>query len=356
MKGLFIAAVGVSTTLATPLTLQKVSQSEASAPIPHISEYLVNHIKSKQNTWRPVEHDDESYPYKNWTLDQWRRLIRTKPRPPIPNDFKRDLPVKEISYDKEKIPSQFDARAFWPDCQQVGLIRDQGNCGSCWAFGTTSAMSDRLCIHSKGKIQNVISALDLMSCCTYCALNGGCEGGQTSDAYWFWVHEGIVSGDNYGSLLGCQPYPIPINLHHGTHHQESPKCVRNCTNENTWLRPYTQDKYFGKEAYWIVPGDTAAAQWEIMTNGPITAQYTVFSDFFLYKDGIYQVTTDKVEGEHDVVIFGWGEEDGVPFWWVKNSWNRLWGHHGFFKIRRGTNEAKIESNWAAGIPNLERNM
>lgn len=63
------------------------------------------------------------------------------------------------------IPATFDARQKWPQCQTIGEIRDQGSCGSCWAFGAVEAMSDRYCVASGGKMTNVqISAEDLVSC------------------------------------------------------------------------------------------------------------------------------------------------------------------------------------------------
>lgn len=64
------------------------------------------------------------------------------------------------------VPKEFDARQQWPQCASIGLIRDQGSCGSCWAVAATSAISDRTCITSGGRVAPLLSALDLLSCCT----------------------------------------------------------------------------------------------------------------------------------------------------------------------------------------------
>lgn len=57
------------------------------------------------------------------------------------------LPQKEV-IPIEGIPDTFDARTAWPNCESIKEIRDQSDCGSCWAFGAVEAMSDRICIHS----------------------------------------------------------------------------------------------------------------------------------------------------------------------------------------------------------------
>lgn len=53
-----------------------------------------------------------------------------------------------------------------------------------------------------------------------------------------------------------------------------------------------------------------------------------------------------------MLIVGYGEEDGVKYWKVMNSWGAKWGEDGFFRIRRGTDECAIESMASAGIPYL----
>lgn len=73
------------------------------------------------------------------------------------------------------LPESFDAREQWGSiCPSVKQVRDQSSCGSCWAFGAVEAMSDRICIASKGKLQPTLSARDLLSCCKACGF--GCNG------------------------------------------------------------------------------------------------------------------------------------------------------------------------------------
>ena len=75
-------------------------------------------------------------------------------------------------------PATFDARTQWP--KHIHEIRDQQSCGSCWAFGSTEAFSDRFAIASNGAINVVLSPQDLVACDSG---NYGCQGGYLNKAW-----------------------------------------------------------------------------------------------------------------------------------------------------------------------------
>lgn len=87
-----------------------------------------------------------------------------------PLENRPQLPVKISSRTlmDEDVPDKFDSRENWPSCPSLKEVRDQSNCGSCWAFGAVEAMSDRACIASLNKDTPHISANDLLSCCSNC--------------------------------------------------------------------------------------------------------------------------------------------------------------------------------------------
>ena len=235
------------------------------------------------------------------------------------------------------------------------MIYDQGACGSCWAFGATSVMSDRICIHSKGnKMQVILSAENLLSCCIF---SYGCDGGFPSAAWDYWAKYGIVSGGLYGSNEGCQPYTIKPCEHYmkGKRqpcaerlHFDTPKCHHFCENKE-FKQSYNQSLNIGSYAGTLMQ-DEKAIRAEIMTNGPVQASFTVYADFLNYKSGVYQHVSGEGLGGHSVRILGWGEEKGTPYWLVANSWNYDWGLEGTFKILRGSDHCLIEKNVLAGLP------
>ncbi|XGW02473.1 hypothetical protein V3C99_014481 [Haemonchus contortus] len=261
--------------------------------------------------------------------------------------------AEELIIDAE-IPDSFDARTQWPTCKSISLIRDQSDCGSCWAFGAAEAMSDRICIASGGKTQVTISADDVLSCCGRKCGNG-CEGGYPIEAWRYWVKTGICTGGSYESQSGCKPYPIPPCGHHPnqtyygpcpTNEYDTPVCTNKCIAG--YKTSYADDKHYGTSAY-NVAKTVAGIQKEIMTNGPVEAAYTVYEDFYQYTGGVYTHTGGAEVGGHAVRILGWGVDNKTPYWLVANSWNTDWGENGYFRILRGVNECGIEHAIVAGL-------
>lgn len=69
-----------------------------------------------------------------------------------------------------------------------------------------------------------------------------------------------------------------------------------------------------------------------------------------YTSGIFEDTTGDLDVTHEISIVGFGEENGTPYWLVRNSWGTHWGLEGFMKIVRGKNNMAIESDCAWAVP------
>lgn len=249
------------------------------------------------------------------------------------------------------LPENFDLREAYPNCESLKEIRDQANCGSCWAFGAAEAMSDRLCIASGQKDQRRISTQNLLTCCSSCGF--GCDGGYPASAWSYWKSTGLVTGGLYGDKSTCQPYFLPECDHHvdGSHGPcpdtvDTPKCVKNCNDGNKG--DYASELIKGSTAY-SVSGEANIMK-DIYENGSVEASFTVYEDFLTYKSGVYQYVSGSVLGGHAIKMIGWGVENGVKYWLCVNSWNNEWGDKGLFKILRGNNECGIERSVAAGLP------
>ncbi|KAL8619322.1 hypothetical protein ACOMHN_056966 [Nucella lapillus] len=312
-----------------------------------LTDQEIVYINNVQSSWTAGHNFDQSFAgvVRRWmgvnmaaSMEAARSL---PPRPPLSTPLAAPLPVN------------FDPRDKWTKCPTLREVRDQGNCGSCWAFGAVEAMSDRICIASNGTVNAHLSAEELLSCCQSCG--NGCNGGFPSSAWQFFAQSGIVTGGQYNSHTGCQPYRIVACDHHVKGHLQpcqgdapTPPCSRQC--DDSYSRPFDQDKHYGHSSY-NVQSESAIME-ELVTRGPVEAAFTVYSDFLQYKTGVYQHTAGSELGGHAIKILGYGVEGGQKYWLVANSWNPDWGDKGLFKILRGTDECGIESQVVAGIPKI----
>ncbi|KAL5013652.1 hypothetical protein ScPMuIL_007922 [Solemya velum] len=293
-----------------------------------LSDDMIDYINNLQTTWKAGPNFD--YLPHNMRYKYVKKMCGTI----LPTPEHMRLPLGKIEI-VDDVPDTFDARKEWPKCKSIKEVRDQSNCGSCWAFGAVESMSDRICISSKQQKQVHISAENLNSCCDSCG--NGCGGGFPSAAWDYFVQIGLVTGGQYGTKQGCQPYSLKHCDHHTTGKYQpcqgdapTPPCKSTC--ESSYNTTYSNDLHFGQ------------------TSGPVEAAFSVYADFPSYKSGVYQHETGELLGGHAVKILGWGTEEGTPYWLVANSWNEDWGLKGFFKILRGQDECGIESEIVAGDP------
>ncbi|KAJ8611954.1 hypothetical protein CTAYLR_004393 [Chrysophaeum taylorii] len=278
------------------------------------------------------------------------------------------LPSREFTAEElANVPESFDWREspIAAQCSSLSEIRDQSNCGSCWAFGSVEAMTDRRCVLSNASVSEHLSAQDVTSCDHLGDL--GCSGGIPSTVYTYYELEGIVTGGNYGDTSGCYAYELPPCAHHANSTDyptcsgevRTPKCARAC--DDTQFK-WDECKIKGGRSYSICDSNDGtttdgATQCsvkmaaEIYQNGPITGMFFVHQDFLSYSSGVYSSSKlSPMLGGHAIKILGFGIEDDTPYWLVANSWNEEWGENGYFKILRGSNECQIEDPVINGGP------
>jgi cathepsin B len=303
---------------------------------------IITKINNMNTTWT-AGHNSR---FDNMTLKDVVRLLGVIETPKEMIVPRRESPILQ------DLPENFDLRVKWSQCESLFEIRDQSNCGSCWAFGAAEAMSDRICIKSGGILQTRVSAENIVACCKTCG--NGCKGGVPIAAWEYWRKNGIPSGGLYGDKQTCQPYSFPPCDHHinGTYgpcsiKYDTPICSQTCQNGKT----VKEDLTFATTAYFVGYNEQSIMS-DIYQNGSVEAVFSVYEDLYNYKSGVYQYVTGMYLGGHAIKIIGWGVENGVKYWLAANSWNDQWGDKGFFKILRGKNHVNIESNVTAGIPRI----
>jgi len=277
------------------------------------------------------------------------------------------------------LPDNFDSATNWPQCEKIiNDIRDQSNCGCCWAFAGAEAASDRMCISTNATIMVPLSAQDV-------CFNGGglmshgCNGGQIS-APWSYMKKGGWFGEGKGAVTGgqyqgsgpfgkglCSDFSMPHCHHHGPQGKD-PFPAENapgCPSQTTPAGPtkcdadaaaphntFASDKYSFKGTVVTAMGE-AGIQQAIMAGGPMEVAFTVYADFENYESGIYHHVTGDMAGGHAVKMVGWGVDAGVKYWKIANSWNPYWGEKGYFRMRRGTNEGGVENQAVGSSPDAK---
>jgi cathepsin B len=209
-----------------------------------------------------------------------------------------------------------------PAC--IHPIRDQGSCGSCWAFATSEVASDRFCIQSEGAVDEIFSAQFLVDCDTGAS---ACNGANTQSVITWMDKYGIVTDK-------CYPYFSGETKKGGKCHKTT------CTETEGNTEEFHKFEFNGHHNWNYAASSTI--QKEIMAGGPVFFSMNVYKDFRDYEGGIYvkAAGADKLGG-HAVKAIGWGtipDTEGLKdsqrhYWIVANSWGVRFGESGFFNIR-----------------------
>ncbi|ABK19671.1 dipeptidyl-peptidase I. Cysteine peptidase. MEROPS family C01A [Syntrophobacter fumaroxidans MPOB] len=205
----------------------------------------------------------------------------------------------------------------------VSRVKNQGSCGSCWAFATTAILESATQIANNDPIEPLDpgSAYDLSEqVMLTCSGAGSCNGGYVTTASSYAATTGLLR--EFPS--GCYAYNIGSTT---------------CPNPGSY--PDCDQTRFRIDAWSGVSATVDAMKNALNTHGPLVATYAVYNDFYrYYGSGIYEAiscdqTVNPLVGYHAVALVGYRDADAadpVGYFIVKNSWGAAWGESGYFRI------------------------
>merc|ERR1712086_637531 len=214
----------------------------------------------------------------------------------------RDAPTLGVfKYSGAALPDSVD----WTTQGAVSPVKNQGSCGSCWAFSTVGSLEGRAQI-AKGNLQQ-FSEQQLVDCDTDFG-DLGCKGGLMDNAFKYAQQADICTEDSYaykGKGGSCAISSCTVGLK---------------TGEVT--------------GFVDVEVNSDEALMEALATGPVSVAVQANTIFQLYFGGIMSGLCGA-SLDHGVLAVGYGTDNGKDYWKVKNSWGGKWGEDGYLRMARG---------------------
>ena len=277
-------------------TYGKVYNGEEAVAREHVYNANIAWIEEHQ---AEVDFELGANQFADLTLDEFRaQYLTLKPE----NQAGSQAYLGKHTYSGTDLPDEID----WSTKAAVSPVKDQGQCGSCWAFSAVGGLEGRAAI-ATGNLQQ-FSEQQLVDC----DHNGdqGCNGGLMDTAFeYLQGSSGVCTEDSYGYQGRA-----------GTCQESS------CT---VGLQASAITGYKDVDA-------TEDALQEAVAEGPVSVAIEADSPFFqLYSKGVFSSNLCGANLDHGVLAVGYGVDNGKKYWKVKNSWATSFGENGYIRMLKG---------------------
>lgn len=220
-------------------------------------------------------------------------------------------PITDLDSVKANLPKSIDWRNY-EGHSYVSPVRNQGKCGSCWAFALTAGLESYVMKNEGAQDKDVDLSEQVMISCSGV---GSCDGGTLNASF---IQETGLPPESF----------YPYTATNGS-----------CSSaKEGW-----KDNTYTIGSWGSVSQNLSSMKAALVKYGPIPTAMMVYEDFMSYKSGIYSHVSGKKLGGHGVFLVGYNDDE--QYFIVKNSWGPKWGEDGFFRIAY----SEIESDTNFGL-------
>ena len=275
-----------------------------------INDYLARYEVFKRNIIDSISNEEASY---KTGITQFSDLTKQEFKKIYLNLKYDAMAMSNFNPTFVKISNAAPASYDWRNYNRVSPVKDQGSCGSCWAFSTVGNL-EGLYAGTKGRIKE-FSEQQLIDCDTS---DSGCNGGLMEYAY--------IYLKNADCLMFEEDYPY--KGYKDTCKIDKTKCAD---------ISITGFKKLGSSySTWSAVDEDEIRDF-LYETGPLSIALNA-DPLQTYTSGILDLPSSKCPTSginHGVLLVGYGTASGVDYWIIKNSWGKSWGESGYFRIRRG---------------------
>lgn len=276
---------------------KKLNQFGHLTPHEFKSMYLTGYNR-RTSPIAPKPSDEEN------TLSSFLSNIGSMALHLIPNSPAEDIAGAPVA--RDDLPNELD----WVEKGAVTPVKNQGSCGSCWAFSAIAALEGAYFL-KYGELKE-FSEQELVSCEEDCY---GCQGGLMDEAFaWIGAHGGVCSEESYPYVSGSSGRNEICKV------GASPKCTP---------EPKTKITSF------VNVDHTEEAVKAAVAERPISIAIEADQYAFQFYSGGVITGECGDRDDHGVTLVGYGNLDGTDYWKVKNSWGTSWGMEGYVLLQRG---------------------
>jgi C1A family cysteine protease len=247
-----------------------------------------------------------------------KEFARTRNGLRLPHGFKNKTRSNfVVHYGKRQAPDSLD----WRDQGKVSPVKDQGQCGSCWAFSATGAVESQVLMQGQNEVS--LSEQQIVDCDTS---DSGCNGGSPMEA-WSYIQNapGQESESDY-------PYNSGDTQTAGSCSFDSSKAQQTVSGSQQ------------------LDTDEDSLKNALQQYGPLSIGVDA-QDWQFASDGVLECPSNPA-CDHAILLIGYGADDNGPYWIIKNSWGTSWGDSGFAKVARDASKDCGVTSCFAAVPQI----